>query len=526
MFNTQKDQLFTLISSLTKAEKRSFKLYAKRFSKSDSKFIQLFDVLDKLAEYDEEAILKKMTALKKKNLSNVKRHLYKQILISLRLIYIQKNIDIEIREQLDFARILYGKGLYMQSLKLLERIKRIALENHQDVLHLEILEFQKMIEARHITRSRTVQNKMDNLIKESTRRSLITYAASRLSNFNIQVQGWYIDHGHVKSEQDKEAVLRFFRREKPKEQDQRQLTFFENVNIHQSHFWLHYILLDIKGAEKFVRQWINLFHISPQMREQDPDLYMRGLYYLCVFLYMDANEKEFCVYFDRFKAFIEEYKGQMNDNSRMIAFVYVNLLRLNFCVLTGAYAEGLALVPKIKAEIPLYDGHTDPHRLLLFYYKFAAIHFCCGDYNGALDHLNEIVHQNTSHLREDLHAFSRILQIFCHYELGNYSFLDYLIPSVQRQFDKSKELGRLPGLILQFVKELARAPEYESKELLAQMEEKINALATSPYELKSLIYLDPRPWLQSRRRKIFISELRPDNQKKPPSLTKTAVELK
>ena len=98
-----------------------------------------------------------MPDVKKRHLSNLKRHLYKQILISLRLIYIQKNIDIQIREQLDFARILYGKGLYMQSLKLLERIKRTALEHHQDVLHLEILEFQKMIEARHITRSRMVE---------------------------------------------------------------------------------------------------------------------------------------------------------------------------------------------------------------------------------------------------------------------------------------------------------------------------------------------------------------------------------
>ena len=315
MFNTQKDQLFTLISSLTKAEKRNFKLYAKRFSKGNSKFIQLFDVLDKLAEYDEELILKKIAGLEKKNLSNLKRHLYKQVLISLRLIYIQKNIDIEIREQLDFARILYGKGLYMQSLKLLERIKRVAIEHHQDVLHLEILEFQKMIEARHITRSRTVQNKMDNLLKESTLRSFVTYASSQLSNFNIQIQGWYIDHGHVKSEQEKEAVHRFFKLEKPESQTQNQPTFFEKVNMHQSNFWLHYILLDVKGAGEFARQWVNLFHIEPQMKDKDPDLYMRGLYYLCVFLFMAGDEEEYCNYLSRFKIFIETKREQMNANS-------------------------------------------------------------------------------------------------------------------------------------------------------------------------------------------------------------------
>ncbi|MCB0260334.1 MAG: hypothetical protein KDE62_11550, partial [Calditrichaeota bacterium] len=132
MFSTQKDQLFSLIKSLTKAEKRSFKLYANRFqSGTDSKFIQLFDVIDRLAEYDEQEVLKRLPEVKKRHLPNLKRHLYKQVLTSLRLIYIQKNIDIQIREQLDFARILYGKGMYMQSLRMLDRIKKIAVDHHQ-----------------------------------------------------------------------------------------------------------------------------------------------------------------------------------------------------------------------------------------------------------------------------------------------------------------------------------------------------------------------------------------------------------
>ena len=158
MLNTQKDQLFLLIKSLTKAEKRNFKLYANRIQGGNQlKFIQLFDAMDRLVEYDEEQLLKRIEDTEKKQLPNLKRHLYKQLLISLRLIHIEKNIDIEIREQIDFARILYGKGMYMQSLKILDRISKIAYDHHQDLLHLEILEFQKFIEARHITRSRESQ---------------------------------------------------------------------------------------------------------------------------------------------------------------------------------------------------------------------------------------------------------------------------------------------------------------------------------------------------------------------------------
>ncbi|MEY2639210.1 MAG: hypothetical protein RIR90_692, partial [Bacteroidota bacterium] len=54
MPNRPTDQLFQLIKSLDKAEKRNFKLYAKRNTAgADLKVVQLFDALDKLEEYDE-----------------------------------------------------------------------------------------------------------------------------------------------------------------------------------------------------------------------------------------------------------------------------------------------------------------------------------------------------------------------------------------------------------------------------------------------------------------------------------------
>ena len=60
MANTVSDILFQLVSSLEKSEKRHFKLYIKRSSaKEDLKIIRLFDALDRLAEYDEAALLKK-----------------------------------------------------------------------------------------------------------------------------------------------------------------------------------------------------------------------------------------------------------------------------------------------------------------------------------------------------------------------------------------------------------------------------------------------------------------------------------
>ena len=103
----QKDNLFSLVKSLTKSEKRQFKLYVGRLGvNSDSKFLNLFNLLDKAKTYNEASIIKS-GIVKKQQLANVKAHLYKQILISLKLNPSHQNVRSQIREQLDFASILY-----------------------------------------------------------------------------------------------------------------------------------------------------------------------------------------------------------------------------------------------------------------------------------------------------------------------------------------------------------------------------------------------------------------------------------
>ena len=56
MTTDQKDPLFVLIKSLSKSEKRQFKVYVGRLGvNTDSKFLALFNHLDKSDILDEEA---------------------------------------------------------------------------------------------------------------------------------------------------------------------------------------------------------------------------------------------------------------------------------------------------------------------------------------------------------------------------------------------------------------------------------------------------------------------------------------
>ena len=166
MPNRNTDTLFQLVKSLGKSEKRNFKLYIKRNTSSEElKIVQLFDALDKMDDYDEAVILKKNKSIKKQQLSNLKAHLYKEILSSLRLITDESNIDIQLHEQMDYARILYNKGLYLQSLKVLDKLKEQAKGFNQLTYLQQALFFEKKIEGLYITRS--LKNRAEELSIEA-----------------------------------------------------------------------------------------------------------------------------------------------------------------------------------------------------------------------------------------------------------------------------------------------------------------------------------------------------------------------
>ena len=191
MANPKRDPLFDLIKSLTKTEKRHFRLFVNRSGNTEEvKFIKLFDAMESMKQYDDLAILKKVPSIKKIQFSNQKAHLYKQILSSLRHYHIGQNVDIQLRESLDHAKVLYNKGFYKQALKLLDRAKGVAKDTRHFTISLEIMEFEKLIESQYITRS--IKNRAEALTEEVMETTEIITSSHRLSNLSLNLYGLFL----------------------------------------------------------------------------------------------------------------------------------------------------------------------------------------------------------------------------------------------------------------------------------------------------------------------------------------------
>ncbi|HSN07900.1 MAG TPA: hypothetical protein VLS85_02625, partial [Hanamia sp.] len=242
MPNRSTDALFQLIHSLQKSEKRNFKLYVQRnSSNNDLKVVQLFDAIDKMNVYDENVLMTKTSSIKKQQLPNVKAHLYRQILGSLRLLESSDNIDMQLHEQLDYARILYNKALYHQSLKILEKIKETARNSNQINFYIEVLVLEKKIESLHITRS--MQDRADELASDVNISNDRLVKQSKLSNLALQLYSWYIKNGLARNLEDEDEIENYF---------QLHLTddiknpdgFYEKLYYSQSYCWYAFIRQD------------------------------------------------------------------------------------------------------------------------------------------------------------------------------------------------------------------------------------------------------------------------------------------
>jgi len=504
MPNRSSDALFQLIKSLEKSEKRNFKLYIKRNSSSENlKSIQLFDAIDKMEDYDEAQLLNKNKNLLKQQLSNAKAHLYREILSSLRLIRQEENIDIQLHEQLDFARILYNKGLYLQSLRTLDRIKEAAKAKNQLTFLMQILFFEKTIESLHITRS--MQDRADQLAGELNEVNDRLAVISQLSNLSLELYSWYIRNGVARNENDEAAVQEFFERNMPPNLSQCQ-GFYEKLYQYQSFSWYAYIRQDFLLYYRYTQKWVDLFEKEPYMLAVETSHYIKGMHNLLGAHFDLLNEQKFSETLRHFEAFSESDIVRNNVNNRIQTFVYLYISKINQHFIDGTFTDGLELVPYIEDKLKEYWIYLDRHRILVFYYKIACLYFGSGDYGATIDYLNKIINWKVD-LRTDLQCYSRLLHLIAHYELGNFQLLEYLIKSVYRFMAKMGNLSLVEEEIFRFLRKSFNLSPERVRPEFERLLERLQGYEKNRFETRAFMYLDIISWLESKIRNVPVQDV-------------------
>lgn len=495
MTNEHTDNLFTLIKSLSPSEKRQFSLYVGRIGvNSDSKFQNLFKIISRQDKYDEAFILKS-TRISKQQLSNVKAHLYRQILISLRLNPAHQNIPVQIREQMDFAYILYRKGLYKQSLKLLDKVKSTALHYEEKNVAYEILEWEKIIESQYITRS--ISNRADDLIKQAESLSRLNLITNKLSNLSLQLYAIFLKMGYARTEEEAKSIKDFFQESLPVF-DLRELGFREKLWLFRAYLWYSFITQDFLSCYRYSKKWIDLFNQNPHLVPVHPVLYLKGNHYLLESLFYLNHVSLFEKVLQDLELTLKDPKIPDDDNIAALSFLYLYSNKLNLRFMKGDFANGEVLVEKIEKKIQKFSSRIDEHHIMVFYYKIGSLYFGNGENKKSIEFLQKIINNKSLEMREDLMCFSRILNLVAHYEAGLDYHLERLIKSTYKFLKKMNDLHEVQKEMIKFLRKLPEVSPLEIKDEFRKLHATLKQYEHHPYERRAFLYLDIISWLESK----------------------------
>ncbi len=507
----QKDALFTLVKSLSKSEKRQFKLYVGRLGgNAEANFITLFNLLDKVSTFDDDLILKK-TNIKKQQISNTKAHLYKQILVSLRLNPVHQNVRSQVREQFDFAAILYSKGLYKQSLKILDKAKELALNNSENNLAYEIVEFEKVIESQYITRS--LSNRADELSEQSKELSLRNVRISKLSNLSLQLYSLLLKEGYVKDDADSKKVKSYFDKRLPVFKLS-ELGFKEKLFLYKAYLWHSLIMQDFVLSYKYAQKWVDLFEYKPEMKKQNPVFYLKGVNYLLESLYLIKHKTKFNTVLENLNFDIQNKNIAINENTNTLTFLYYSQNKLNLYFLEGRFNKGIHFVTKLLKEIKIFETKIDAHHIMVFYYKIACMYFGAGKNEECIFYLEKIIYNKHLKMREDLLCFTRVLNLVAHYDAGLDYDIDKIIISTYKFLIKMNDLHEVQRKMISFLKSLGSIYPQDLHKAFVKLHKELSEFENHPYEKRSFLYLDILSWLESKIQNVPIEDIIKQKSKK------------
>lgn len=488
---------------MSKSEKRNFKLMAQKTGDGDKLYVQLFDYIDRYEKFDDKGILKKIPSIKKSQLSNLRAKLSKVLLRALRDINKENYPEIRARERFDFAKVLYAKGQYRESLDMLEIVKNMALQiNMKPLLYLAI-SFEKQIETQHVTKS--MSPRAYQLAKESNDVMEGLQLTNHLSNLSLLLYARYLENGYVKNEAEFSELHRYFHSILPVH-DEDQLDFYQKLHLYQSYVWFHHMAQDFLNYYKYSQKWVRLFDKHPQMKGLATVLYLKGVHNVLNALFMAGKRRQFRREIETLLQFNTEgeFRLSVNEESQLQLFKFTH--GINSVFLSANYAYGAGFVRDLEAAMQKMDQPWDPSRIMVFNYKIACVHFGNGDLDSTITYLNRVENDYQRRLKVDIQCFSRVLNLISHYDLGNDILVSYKIKSVFRFLLKMGELEKVQTEIFNFIR---RTPKMSKRTIISEfikLRDSLIDIENDRFEKRPFLYLDIISWLDSKINQVTMVE--------------------
>ncbi|MBS1910445.1 MAG: hypothetical protein JST22_00540 [Bacteroidetes bacterium] len=484
--------LFELIKSLSKSEKRYFRIFASLYAREgSSRYLQLFDLIDAQSVYDEEEVRARFQRkLAARHFAEAKYYLYNAILRALHLYGADQSVDVQITTTLHQAMILYDRNLYRQSEKLVARARDQAIANERWHLAIDA----DMLEHRFAERDGAPPERIGELLKR-------IYHHDDLSRDRLEQWGAYV-----------QTLARIRALGRPR--NSRQLEEFAallnggpepgrlcaaSLSAAIYHLYSRAVLQqvagDYRGAADSFRRMLPMFRDSTYWEGCEQNSILPVIANICMLSIKARDLSAFNEYYPQLLAGTERSPRSAYYEMYVNALIFKPELHLAM----GEYQDALAAGEELEramaaAEVPLGVARRAHAAMVL-----AAIHFGLGNYSRCIELLNAIFAMKLEGLPVHRYDMARIYQLMVHFERGDVDLLEHLLRSAHRHFVAGNTGYRSEAIVIAFIKRTLRC---ESRSqwagLFRDLLDQVLLILDDPFESAFLNWLDIATWLRSK----------------------------
>lgn len=498
------NELFSLVRSLSKSEKRYFKLQASVF-RENNLLIILFDILERQKVYDEKEVLNEFKKRKKsKQLSVVKNRLSTLILKSMRAYNVSRSVEHRLNVMFQNIYFLIEKKLWNQSEKEIRKVIQLATV-HEKYFYLSealdtLLSYYDLKDkpAIHIQK-REILEKIQNTDKYLYMKDILFGAIEETGTVVRNQSGLKKIRSLISND--------LFKYEKFA------VTHRSKMNFFLARFFYFRAIGDVKATYDVARRLVLYLESQPEFIHENPVAYRTALNNYIV---SQLDRKKFDDFFDS----IEKMKSIASrfpkaDNPVFAAAVQLRVyeLLIDYYACTFKYQQGIGLIPEIERWLDHAEMRNEAGHEITLYSIVAKLFFVVSKYQDTIKWSNKILNQSSEFyaIAKDIHGFARIMDLLSHYEMRNMDLLEHRVRSAKRFLQKEGRHFKIEGEIILFFKNevLKTTNEPQLKKAFKLLKERLVKLFRDPLERQFLFYFDITAWIESKlENKSFADVLR------------------
>lgn len=488
------DDLFTLIKSLTKSEKRYFKVFASKVQCDDTTgYLEVFDLLDGMEHYNDALVRSNLGQRILRHLPQTKHYLYRIILRALNQYHASASPEIQLNELIQGAQRLYDKGLYDQCEKLLQKGRKLAVKNDSRIhlLQISTLEYHLAMTVADAnaaqTRLESVFNSLDGVTEGLSFRYRFWRRVAEanimeIRSGNLKDEGYVAECGRLlhdpqlaEAEHSTDPVVKFY------------------------HLSIRARCLNAIGRHdegyRLEKRTLAFVESEPSLRSNVPGCYLPALHNLCASAHNLRRFDQFDSYYAQLRDALEEVRA---TNPHYSDFP-IRLLKMGALMARGNFIEAMEEGTGIEEMLTRGSDTLRTGLATHFTYLMAYGSLGMGEPAGALRWINAIMSDRSASSHLELHCCARILNLLAHYELGNLENLTSYIGSAIRFLTKRKRLHRFETIAIDLVRKLLDARDGEERHrVLMEIRERLLPLYESESDMQMRMNLDLLAWIDAQ----------------------------